>query len=58
MCCSGTPVIPVLMPGVAQIPESLLFMRQLHQVRFEESASDEAALRKLIWGITSERPTG
>jgi hypothetical protein len=52
----GIPVIPVLLPGVAKIPDNLSFMKQLNCVKFEETVREEAALQKLIWGITGMRP--
>jgi hypothetical protein len=53
---NDTPVIPILLPGVPEIVEELLFLRQLQAVRFVGDAFDRKALEKLIWGITSVRP--
>jgi hypothetical protein len=50
------PVIPVLLPGVDELPASLLFLRQLHSVRFRDSINDSKALASLEWGITGVRP--
>jgi TIR domain len=49
------PVIPVLLPGLAEIPEDLLFMRQLSHVRFRDTVQEEDALQQLEWGITGLR---
>ncbi|MDJ0795339.1 MAG: toll/interleukin-1 receptor domain-containing protein [Calothrix sp. MO_167.B12] len=50
------PVIPVLLPGVDNIPENLLFLQELHWVRFFEGVDEVDALNNLIWGITGEKP--
>jgi len=44
------PVIPVLLPGVIDLPEDLLFLRGLQFVRFS-SLDDAEALKNLVWGI-------
>lgn len=49
------PVIPILLPGVSEVPEELVFLRGLHHVRFR-STDDPEALRNLVWGVTGERP--
>ncbi|MEV4518009.1 toll/interleukin-1 receptor domain-containing protein [Dactylosporangium sp. NPDC049525] len=49
------PVIPILLPGVAEVPEELVFLRELHHVRFR-STDDTEALQKLVWGVTGQRP--
>ena len=50
------PVIPVLLPGVEDIPESLLFLREFHAVSFRQDMEDERALFGLEWGITGQKP--
>jgi TIR domain len=50
------PVIPVLLPGVPEIPDQLPFMRGLHHVAFENTLFEEAPLRQLAWGITANGP--
>ena len=52
----GIPVIPVLLPGISEVPEELRFLRELTWVRFFESVNEIGALDKLEWGITGERP--
>ncbi len=47
--------IPVLLPGVDSLPDNLLFLQELNWVQFTDEA-DEAALDKLIWGITGVNP--
>ncbi len=49
-------MIPVLLPGVAAIPESLPFLRQFHAVAFRRDMEDEQALFGLKWGITGQKP--
>jgi DNA-directed RNA polymerase subunit RPC12/RpoP len=49
------PVIPVLLPGVTEIPENLLFLREFMAVRFED-IDDEQAYNRLQWGVTSTKP--
>lgn len=52
---ANLPVIPVLLPGVDKIPNDLLFLKELHWVKF--SGSDEhEALDNLEWGITGRHP--
>jgi GUN4-like/TIR domain len=48
-------VIPVLLPGVDKIPDNLLFLREFHAVRFEQTVDDENALFLLTWGITGQK---
>ncbi|WP_437942789.1 TIR domain-containing protein [Sorangium sp. So ce341] len=50
------PVIPVLLPGVRELPSELRFLRELNYVRFEDSIHDEVALSRLHWGIAQEKP--
>ena len=50
------PVIPVLLPGVTSIPESLLFLSEFHAVLFQEGIEDERALSRMEWGITGQKP--
>lgn len=50
----GTRVIPVLLPGVAAVPDELLFLRQLHAAKFSR-LDDSAALDALVRGITGRR---
>lgn len=51
----GTRVIPVLLPGVDEVPENLPFLQQLRWINFS-SPNDTTALKLLIWGITGKRP--
>lgn len=50
------PVIPVLLPGVRELPRQLDFLRQLNAVSFR-SQDDDEALDRLVWGITGRRPS-
>jgi hypothetical protein len=52
------PVIPVLLPGVSELPPSLLFLKELKWVRFSSNINEQAALDNLEWGITGRRPDG
>ncbi|HSM83653.1 MAG TPA: TIR domain-containing protein, partial [Nodosilinea sp.] len=51
------PIIPVLLPGVQEIPEKLIFLQEFHAVSFQDSIEDEKALFALEWGITGRKPT-
>lgn len=51
------PVIPVLLPGVSEIPTDLPFLRELNWVKFNRTVADEESVRDLIWGITGKHPT-
>lgn len=53
---ASRPVIPVLLPGVVDVPDGLLFLRELSWVRFSTSLDDPEALEGLEWGITGRRP--
>ena len=50
------PVIPVLLPGVDDLPPELPFVHELHWVKFSR-LDDKEALDKLQWGITGNKPT-
>jgi hypothetical protein len=50
----GIPIIPVLLPGVSQIPENLLFLREFNAVIFKDSVEDAQAIAKLYRGITGK----
>jgi hypothetical protein len=50
------PVIPVLLPGVQEIPEKFIFLKQFRWVSFSQSIEDELALSYLEWGITGRKP--
>ncbi|MBI5187032.1 MAG: hypothetical protein HZA01_15100 [Nitrospinae bacterium] len=55
---SGIPVIPALLPGVEEIPEDLIFLRELNHVRFSKDVNEDGPMYALVWGITGERPGG
>jgi hypothetical protein len=50
------PVIPVLLPGLKEIPRCLLFLRGFTQVRFDRTVDEVGALDQLEWGITGQKP--
>jgi GTPase SAR1 family protein len=52
---TGIALIPVLLPGVVEVPEDLSFLSELSMVRFKDTLVDITALRSLVWGITGER---
>ncbi len=52
----GIPLIPVLLPGVDNIPEHLLFLQGLNWVRFFKEVDEVDGLNNLIWGITGKKP--
>ena len=49
------PVIPVLLPGVEEIPEHLLFLKLPNRVQFKD-IDDEDAFDNLVWGIKGKHP--
>ncbi len=53
----GLPVIPVLLPGVANLPPEFVFLQELNWVRFTEGLDEAEALDSLEWGITNRRPS-
>lgn len=53
---SEIPVIPVLLPGVDELPGELLFLRELSWVRFIDRIDDIEGLDNLEWGITGIHP--
>jgi hypothetical protein len=50
------PVIPILLPGVDNLPEDLLFLKELNWVRFSQGIDEVEALDNLEWGITGKHP--
>lgn len=50
------PVIPVLLPGADEIPQSFVFLRELNWVSFHRSPDEEEAVDRLVWGITGNKP--
>ncbi|KAB8314088.1 TIR domain-containing protein [Tolypothrix campylonemoides VB511288] len=54
---TNIPVIPVLLPGVSDFPEHLLFLREFRWVQFFNRIDENNALYLLEWGITGQRPT-
>ncbi|MFI6099910.1 toll/interleukin-1 receptor domain-containing protein [Lentzea sp. NPDC051213] len=49
------PVVPVLLPGVPEVPSELVLLRQLNHVRFRKSVHEPDSLDRLCWGITGDR---
>lgn len=52
---TNIPVIPVLLPGVDEFPEHLIFLKELNWISFANSINDVDALNRLEWGITGQR---
>lgn len=52
---AGIPVIPVLLPGVHDMPDQLRFLKEWNWVRFKSSIDEVEALDKLEWGITGRK---
>ncbi|MCM4075969.1 hypothetical protein [Paractinoplanes hotanensis] len=52
---SQAPVIPVLLPGADRIPPDLVFLRNLHQVRFTDHIDEPNSLDNMIWGIRGRK---
>jgi HAD superfamily hydrolase (TIGR01509 family) len=50
------PVIPVLLPGMDQVPPELLFLQELNYVKFDETPDDLEGINNLVWGITGRKP--
>ena len=50
------PVIPVLLPGVEEVPADLIFLKEMNYVSFAKGLADEDAMDRLEWGITQIRP--
>jgi hypothetical protein len=52
----GIAVIPVLLPGVTEVPKSLSFLREFSYITFKSSVSDPESVDRLVAGIrTSPR---
>jgi small GTP-binding protein len=49
------PVIPVLLPGVDDVPSELVFLKGCNLVKFGQDVEDLEALDRLQWGITGVR---
>jgi len=54
---ANIPIIPVLLPGVEELPPELPFLHELSYLLFN-SIDDSEALDKLVWGITGQNPQG
>jgi len=52
----GKILIPVLLPGVDQIPDTMLFLKEIHSVRFAHGIDDGKAIEDLVWAITRQKP--
>lgn len=52
----GNPVIPVALPGMPEEVKLPLFLAEMTWVSFFEGVHDPAALSRLVWGITGQRP--
>lgn len=50
------PVIPVLLPGIKEIPEDLAFMKGFVTVKFQNQIEEPEALDQFVWGITGKNP--
>ncbi len=50
------PVIPVLLPGVNNVPEKFPFLQEFRWVSFSKNINDIEALNLLVWGITQQQP--
>jgi hypothetical protein len=50
------PVIPVLLPGLNELPNELLFLQELNYVQFKDGINDANAITRLEWGITGKKP--
>ncbi len=48
------PVIPVILPGVGELPELPSFLDLMHRVDFRQDDPDP--VDQLIWGITGKKP--
>lgn len=53
---AGIPVVPVLLPEVERLPDSLLFLSELNWVNFETNTQEETQVLRLIWGISGTKP--
>jgi hypothetical protein len=49
--------IPVFLPGVKTISDDLLFIKEYHEVSFQNTLKDKRAFFLLEWGITGNKPT-
>jgi hypothetical protein len=52
----GKILIPVLLPGVDKIPDTMLFTKEIRSVRFAHGIDDRKAIEDLVWAITCQKP--
>jgi hypothetical protein len=52
----GMPVIPVLLPGVEALPDTLPFLKELQLVKFHKTLDESSTLAHLVWGISGTPP--
>ncbi len=45
-----------MLPGVDQIPDDMLFLREIHSVHFANGIDDRKAIEDLVWAITNQKP--
>ena len=55
---SGIPVIPILLPGIEQLPPEQHFLKDLSSVKFVHGLDETDVLDRLEWGIRSTDPGG
>jgi hypothetical protein len=51
---SRIPVIPVLLPGVRNLPKDMVFLREINYVQFLDDIKDQNTINKIVWGITGK----
>ena len=52
----NVPVIPVLLPGVNELPPTIPFLSEFNWVRFVETVDEEVGVERLFWGVMGRRP--
>jgi uncharacterized protein YbcV (DUF1398 family) len=51
---SRIPVIPVLLPGVKNLPKDMMFLCEINYVQFLDDIKDQNTINKIVWGITGK----
>lgn len=50
------PIIPILLPGVSEIPEELLFLQELNWIKCSDNVESREFIDSIEWGITGVNP--
>ncbi len=53
----GIPLIPVLLPGVEDMPPDASFLSQFQRLKIDDPTDTSRPVNQLLWGVTGKPPT-